>query len=370
MSENSLSRRIFVTAAGVAPAAAQSVSGTRQPVVTATYLQSNVKAQQDPLKIVTMYQFEPHEVSTIQAATKAAKVEIIHCATREEFRAKLKDAEVVYGDIKSAELDLAPKLKWIQTGGAGMEGVLDDGHRKSPVVMTNYARTFAHGISETAMGLLLALTRGLVKYYMPQFYKHTMNPVGTVKSDHHVELAGKTMGIVGMGGIGSMIARRAHCGFDMRVVATDAKPMPKPEYVAELHDPSWFMEMVPQVDVLVAAAPHTKVTEGMFNEKVFRSMKKTAYFLAMSRGKLFDDMALVKALKGGWIAGAGLDVFPQEPPPSNHPIFECENVIMSAHTSGWSPDRQVRLIALFADNVRRYVEGQALVNVVDKAAGY
>lgn len=370
MSDNPVSRRLFVTAAGAAPAAAQAVSGERRPVVTATNLQSNVKAQQDPLKIVTMYEFGADEIRTIQAATKAARVEIIHCSTREEFRSRLKEAEVVYGDIKSAELDLAPKLKWIQTGGAGMEGVLDEGHRKSPVVMTNYARTFAHGISETAMGLLLALTRGLVKYYMPQFYKRSMKPVGTVKSDHHVELAGKTMGIVGLGGIGSMIARRAHCGFDMRVVATDAKPLPKPEYVAELHDPSWFEEMVPQVDVLVAAAPHTKATERMFNEQVFRRMKKTAYFLAMSRGKLFDDMALVKALKEGWIAGAGLDVFPQEPPPSNHPIFDCENVIMSAHTSGWSPDRQVRLIALFAESVRRYVEGQPLINVVDKAAGY
>jgi phosphoglycerate dehydrogenase-like enzyme len=156
----------------------------------------------------------------------------------------------------------------------------------------------------------------------------------------------------------------------MRIIATDAKPLPKPEYVAELHDPSWFMEMVPQVDVLVAAAPHTKQTERMFNEKVFRSMKKTAYFLAMSRGMLFDDMALVRALKEGWIAGAGLDVFPQEPPPSTHPIFDCANVVMTAHTSGWSPDRQIRLIDLFAENVRRYAGGIPLINVVDKLKGY
>jgi phosphoglycerate dehydrogenase-like enzyme len=81
-------------------------------------------------------------------------------------------------------------------------------------------------------------------------------------------------------------------------------------------------------------------------------------------------MALVKALQEGWIAGAGLDVFPQEPPPAGHPIFDCPNVVMSAHTSGWSPDRQVRLIALFADNVRRYALGLPLINVVDKQRGY
>jgi phosphoglycerate dehydrogenase-like enzyme len=108
----------------------------------------------------------------------------------------------------------------------------------------------------------------------------------------------------------------------------------------------------------------------MFNEEVFRRMKKTAYFLALSRGKLFDDMALVRALKEGWIAGAGLDVFPQEPPPPEHPIFDCPNVVMTMHTSGWSPDRQVRLIELFAENVRRYAAGLPLVNVVDKQRGY
>lgn len=99
-------------------------------------------------------------------------------------------------------------------------------------------------------------------------------------------------------------------------------------------------------------------------------MKPTAYFMAMSRGKLFDDMALVKALREGWIAGAGLDVFPQEPPPQDHPIFGFSNVVMTAHTSGWSPDRQIRLIDFFAENVRRYANGLPLVNVVDKQDGY
>jgi phosphoglycerate dehydrogenase-like enzyme len=337
--------------------------------VATPFPQTDLRAQGDPIRIVTMYEFEPHEMQKIQAAAPGKRVEILFCKSREEFRSKLREADVVYGGIGGADLDYAPKLKWVQSGGAGVEG-MDEKMRQSPVVMTNYARTFAHGISETGIGLLLCLTRGISKYYMPQFYKRTMNPVGTVKSDHHTELVGRTMGIVGMGGIGSMLARRAYYGFDMRIVATDAKPLPKPEYVAELHDPSWFPTMVPQVDVLVAAAPHSKQTERMFDEKVFRSMKKTAHFLALSRGKLFDDMALVKALKEGWIAGAGLDVFPQEPPPSTHPIFDCPNVVMTAHTSGWSPDRQVPLIDLFADNVRRYASGIPLVNVVDKLKGY
>lgn len=326
-------------------------------------------ARSGPLKIVTMYKFDPAEVEKI-AAGSAVPVEIRICNSPQEFREQLRDAEVVYGGIRGADLDYAPKLKWLQSGGAGMEGT-DPKVMQSPLAITNYARTFAPGISETAIGLLLALSRGLVKHYLPQFYlKKTMASVGTPKSDHHVELVGRTMGIVGMGGIGSAIARRAYYGLDMRIVATDAKPMPKPDYVEELHDPSYFMKMVPLVDVLVCAAPHTKITERMFNEKVFRSMKKTAYFIAMSRGMLFDENALVKALKEGWIAGAGLDVFPTEPVPPGHPIFECDNVIMSAHSSGWSPDRQVRLIDVFAENVRRYTSGLPMMNVVDKEKGY
>jgi len=358
----------MLTAAGGAPLAA-AAAGTRQPVVVSPYAQVTMTPSNDPIKIATSYKFEPAEVEKIQAATPV-KIELLVSNSPEEFRRNLREAEVVYGGVRAADLDYAPKLKWVQSGGAGVEG-MEEKVRKHPFVMTNYARTFAPGISETAMGLLLCLTRGIAKYYMPQFYKdRTMKPVGTVKSDHHTELVGRTMGIVGMGGIGTALARRAHYGFDMRIVGIDAKPIPKLEYVAELHDPSYFSKMVPQVDVLVAAAPHTPKTERMFNEQVFRSMKKTAHFLAMSRGMLFDDMALVRALKEGWIAGAGLDVFPQEPPPSNHPIFDCPNVVMSAHSSGWSPDRQVRLIDLFADNVRRYASGLPLTNVVDKEAGY
>ena len=360
MPKQPFSRRAFVTAASALQVLnaqqqqPQAAAGTRMP--------------NDPIKVVTMYKFEPHEIEKIQKAVTAAKVDIQICATREEYRAKLREAEVVYGNLAGADLDFAPKVKWVQWASAGVEG-MDDAMKVHPAVVTNYARTFAHGISETAMALLLSLSRGITQHYHPAFTKRQMVAVGSARSNHHRELTGLTMGIVGFGGIGSMIARRAYFGFDMKIVATDAKPLPAPHYV-ELHEAAYFAKMVPQVDVLVCAAPSTPTTRRMFNEPVFRAMKKSAYFIAMSRGDLFDDMALVKALKEGWIAGAGLDVFPQEPPPSTHPIFDCNNVVMTAHTSGWSTNRQVRLIDVFADNVRRYSEGSPLVNVVDKPKGY
>ncbi len=329
---------------------------------------STAKAEGSPLRVVSFSALRPAEIAVLKAAVPS--LEYSYCSWRDADRAsKVRDAEVIIGEPSGDILKAAPKLKWVQYGGAGMEG-LDPELRDSPIVVTNCARIFAPGITETGMGMLLSLTRGISKYYMPQFAKHQMRPVGTPQSNDYSELGGKTMVIAGFGGIGSTMARRAHYGFDMRVLATDAKPLAKPEYLAELHDPTAFEKLVPQADVLVTAAPLTQQTRRMVNDRVLRSMKKTAYYLALSRGGLFDDMALVSALKEGRIAGAGLDVFPVEPPPSDHPIFDCPNVVMTAHTSGWGPERQARLIDFYAENLRRYSEGLPLINVVDKQRGY
>jgi phosphoglycerate dehydrogenase-like enzyme len=317
--------------------------------------------------IVTEFPFTPEEVRQIVAAGR--NVDLVLCQDHAEFLSKVAEAEVIYGNVDAEVLARSKKLRWLQAGSAGVE-TMAMSMKASPVLVTNYAGTFAPGISETAMAMLISLARGINRWYVPQFLARKWDPLGTVKSGHHVEISGRTMGIVGLGGIGLAVARRAHYGFDMKILAVDARAVPTPHFVGELRDPGWLMEMVPQVDVLVGAAPHTPSTDKIFNERVFRAMKKTAYFLCLSRGKLFDDLALVKALKEGWIAGAGLDVFPQEPPSSDHPIYDCPNVIMTMHTSGWSPDRQKRLIALFAENIRRYASGVPLLNVVDKEKGY
>ena len=219
----SVSRRSFL---GTVPAAAAA------QVVVDPITRGDLKKPQGPIRIAAMSEFSPEEIQKIESA--APDVKVLVSKTPAEFRANLREADVVYGNLRGGDLDYAPKLKWLQAGGAGMEG-MDDGIRKSSLVVTNMARIFAPGISETAMGLLLSLTRGISTYYIPQFNKRQMNPVGTVKSPDHIELGGKTMGIVGMGGIGSWVARRAHNGFDMNIIATDAKPVPKPEYVSERH---------------------------------------------------------------------------------------------------------------------------------------
>jgi phosphoglycerate dehydrogenase-like enzyme len=289
----------------------------------------------------------------------------------DELNSLLPEVDVVVGAINAEMLAKARNLKWMQHTEAGVENVLFPELVKSPVVVTNMARMFAPCISETAIGMLLALSRGLNNYFIPEFPQRKFFPRGQISQAHDlVEVDGMTMGVAGMGGIGSATAKRAHDGFNMRILATDAKPMVKPIFVDTLREPGWLMEMVPQVDVLVNAAPSTKETKEMFNENVFRAMKKTAYFLSLSRGANVDQPALVRALKEGWIAGAGLDVVTPEPLPPESSLWDCPNTILTCHTSGFSAQRRIRQMGMIAENVRRYANGLPLMNVVDKELGY
>jgi phosphoglycerate dehydrogenase-like enzyme len=353
---------LFLSAVAAAPAAPVLVASDRIAVfdpppgrvriVTAT-----------ASSVVPPPSYTPAEVQQIESQGKDVKITI--AANRDELNQLLPEADVIFGAVNAEMLAKAKNLRWMQATEAGMERLLFPELIKSSVVVTNMARMFAPAISETAIGMLLSLTRGLNKYYFPQFQKRTFN-----SERHLVEVDGMTMGIVGMGGIGQSTAVRAHYGFNMRILATDAKPMAKPLFVDTLREPVWLMEMVPQADILVSAAPCTKETEGMFNEKVFRAMKKTAYFINLSRGALVEENSLVRALKEGWIAGAGLDPTRDEPLPSSHPYWDCPNLILTCHSAGFSPQRQIRMVGLLAENVRRYSGGLPLMNVVDKQRGY
>ena len=354
-----VSRRLFLSSAAAAPAMAVSdriaefvPAPDRIRILTAV-TQSVVPAPQ----------YNAAEVKQITSQGK--NVELILPKTADEMNKALAEVDVVFGALNADMLARAKNLRWLQATEAGVDRLLFPDLVKSNVVVTNMARTFAPAISETAISMLLALTRGLVQYYIPQFQKRTWNSVREL-----VEIDGMTAGIVGMGGIGQFVASKLHYGFNMKILATDAQPMAKPLFVDTLREPGWFMEMVPQVDVLVGAAPATPQTANMFNEKVFRSMKKTAYFLGLSRGTLTDEDALARALKEGWIAGAGLDVAKTEPLPSSSPLWDCPNLVITCHTAGFAPQRRIRLMGLLAENVRRYSSGLPLMNVVDKQRGY
>jgi phosphoglycerate dehydrogenase-like enzyme len=278
------------------------------------------------------------------------------------------DAEVVIGNVDPSMLQRAKKLKWVQVLHAGVENMPRE-MIVHPLVLTNMQKIFAPVIAESAIALLLSLTRGLVQFALPNFQqkKWVGRPPDDIELD---DLYNKTIGIVGMGGIGSETARRLHYGFNMRVLATDAKPMHKPDFVEELHDPTWFMEMVPKVDVLMSAAPLTRETREMFNDDVFNKMKSSSYFINMSRGGLVKQDSLIEALKSKKIRGAGLDVVTPEPLPADNPLWTCPNLVITAHNSTVADSRYGRMFGLVMENVRRYSLGWPLMNVVDKEKGY
>jgi phosphoglycerate dehydrogenase-like enzyme len=284
--------------------------------------------------------------------------------SEDAFHGELADAHVIFGGFSREDFAAAKQLRWIQWGAAGVEEILWPELVESPVVLTNMQRIYAPVISETAIALMLALARGIPRYSLQtaQHQWHTLDGLN--------EISGMTLGLVGLGGIGTETARRAHFGFGMTVLAVDPKPIPKPEFVAELHSLDWLMEMASRADILMSATPHTPLSEGMLNESVFRAMKKSAYFVNVSRGKVVNTPDLIRALKEGRIAGAGLDVAYKEPLPPDDELWTAPNIIITCHTSGWSPKVQARRHELFAENVRRYMSGLPLLNVVDKQRGY
>jgi phosphoglycerate dehydrogenase-like enzyme len=364
MSNDSISRRNFMAGLAVAGTAGATADANPDAVVVPNYPLVDTKPSSAPIKIVCAERLTKDEVEKIRSAGK--NVDLVMLGNRSELKDKAADAECILGVVDRETMMNAKNLKWVQTWAAGVESLPKE-LMEHPCALTNMQRVFAPVIAESALGLLLSLTRGLAQSSIPAFKEHKWATRENVPLE---DLYGKTMGIVGLGGIGTETARRAHYGFSLKILAVDPKPLPRPEFVAELREPGWLMEMVPQVDVLMSAAPLTKETRLMFNESIFRKMKPTSYFINVSRGGLVDQDALAKALHEKWIRGAGLDVTTPEPLPAENPLWNCPNLVITPHNSGGAPIRQVRLIGLVAENVRRYSHGLPLLNVVDKVRGY
>ena len=355
------SRRNFISAVGVTGAATVANLSPLQSLAGIPH-HEEIPAPDRVIKMISTINLSAKEQEKIRSVSKNIDLQIV-----DNVGAASDDAEVVIGDVDAATLQRLKKLKWVQVWHAGVENMPKE-MITHPVVLTNMQKVLGPVIAETAIAMLLGLTRGLVQTSVPNFHKKKWAgvPDDVVLDD----LYHKTIAIVGMGGIGSETARRLHYGFNMRVIATDAKPMHKPEFVDELHDPSWLMEMVPQADVLMSAAPLTKQTKEMFNAEVFGKMKSNAYFINVSRGGLVQQSALIDALKNKKIRGAGLDVATPEPLPADHALWTCPNLVITPHNSSVADVRNQRMLALAVENVRRYTLGLPLMNVVDKEKGY
>jgi phosphoglycerate dehydrogenase-like enzyme len=279
---------------------------------------------------------------------------------------EIADADALIAFRANADLiRAAKKLKWIQVPYAGVEQWLAVPEVKdSPIELTNCNIIPGPNIADHAFAMLLALTRGLVKT-IPAQARQEWNRAEMGR----IELQGRTALIVGVGGIGMQIAQRAK-GFGMRVIGVDPKDMPMTMLVDEWAPPDRLDAVLPQADVVFVSAPDTAQSRGMFNRERFQSMKQGAYFIAVSRGKLYSPAALVEALDSRRLAGAGLDVTDPEPLPKEHPLWKFDNVVITPHIATQSDRMAERTEALIVDNWKRFLAGEPLRHKVDKQKGY
>jgi phosphoglycerate dehydrogenase-like enzyme len=283
--------------------------------------------------------------------------------------------EVIYCFTPPRDLSRAPKLSWVQLHSAGVDHLHGHPIWGTHVIVTTTSGIHAVPIGEDVFALLLALARKVPR--MVRLQERAEWPRNRSEVLSGLELRGKTIGIVGYGSIGREVARIAKYGFSMRVLAmrrTMNTPRrrynepgvgdPEGRIPEQWYTPSEVTEMVRACDVVVLAAPATSETHNLIGEGQLRAMKPHALLLNVARGELIDERALVTALKEGWIAGAGLDAFAVEPLPRGSQLWHMENVIVSPHVSGLTGKYDERATALFAENLKRYLDGLPLLNVV------
>lgn len=281
---------------------------------------------------------------------------------------ELRDAEVLIGYHASFEMSEAPRLRWLQLSSDGADHLLGAPIMRSDVIVTN-SRVFATPIAEYTFASILSWSYGFPRM-QDRFQRQRVYPKDQWAEYRSAEIAGRILAIVGYGAIGHRIATLGRA-FEMNVIATRRSATARShEDGVEIYPAAQLCDMLARADVVVVCLPLTGDTAGLIGEAELRAMKPTAYLVSVGRGKVIDENALLRALREGWIGGAGLDVFAQRPLPPDSPFFDLPNVIMTPHMSGVSDGYERRGAALFRENLRRYLAGLELVNVVDKQHGY
>jgi phosphoglycerate dehydrogenase-like enzyme len=322
------------------------------------------------LNVVSTFRFS----SASQQALSEAAGAPVHCVTtHQELAASLAGADVMCGDdIPANWRALAPKLRWLQYPGAGVDGLkatglLDAG---SGLTITTAAGIHATTICEYVFGSML-----MFNWNWPQMVRLQDRHVWARSASWYKlgrrELIGQTLGIVGMGNIGRQIAKLGRA-FGMRVLGM-RRSMVSGQVDADIDayiPPERLHELLGQSDYVVLAVPLTQTTEKLIGEAELRVMRPNAYLVNIARGRVVDEQALIRALNEGWIAGAGLDVTEEEPLPSDSPLYSMQNVILTPHISGNSIYYEKRLAVLFADNLRRFRAGEPLINRYEAERGY
>jgi phosphoglycerate dehydrogenase-like enzyme len=275
------------------------------------------------------------------------------------------DAEAAFGTIAPSVLGAASKLRWLQAPQAAPPaGYYTRELIEHPVVVTNFREIYNDHIGAHIMAFVLAFARGL-HLYLPRQLRREWRPEGR-EGDGVIHLPDATALIVGVGGIGAETARLC-AAFGMHVMGVDARRRDAPPGVVKLDGPDALDSLLPLADFVILTVPHTPETEGFMHRGRFARMKRGAFFINIGRGLTTRLDDLVAALRAGELAGAALDVFEQEPLPADHPLWTLPNVLITPHTAGHGPYLDERRFEVLLDNARRFLAGEPLRNVVDKA---
>ncbi len=327
---------------------------------------SPTKAEKDwkaPRRIVVPAGLMPAKIAELKRV--APEVEFIPAKTATDAAKVVGDADAVIGFCTPEIIKAGKNLRWVQVGSAGVDMFLTPELISSKIALTNTQRVYGPNVADQAFALLLTLTRGLREVLPTEVAEQAwLKPKG-----QQTELHGKTMLVVGLGGVGTQVARRGHA-FGMRVIGIDPKDMEAPDFLFGLQKPDKLLELLPKADVVVLACPLTAETKGLIGSQQLKAMKPSTYLINIARGPIVQTPALVEALEKKQIAGAGLDVTDPEPLPDRHPLWKLSNCVISPHIGGQSPDALDRQWRLWRENVRRFAAGEPLLCVVDKQKGY
>ena len=314
------------------------------------------------MKILINTEITSEHRQQIEAVSE--QLHIIEAQNSAEALRNIGDTDVVFGGFNRTLFENAKQLKWVQVLSAGVDGLLFPEFVQSDVVLTSAKGFVGPHLADQAWALILGLLRGIGRSVRERTWDNRMSiRLATW------ELSERTLGIVGLGGTGIDVARRAQ-GFDMRTIAVDPETVDAPSFVHEVWQMNRFHELLAQSDVVAICAPLTPETHGMFNDAAFQAMQSHALLVNVTRGKIVDGPALLRALNNGSIGGAGLDVTPEEPLPTDSPLWDMPNVIITPHVAGGSPIRLDRTVGLFCDNLERILVGKPLLSVIDKEKGY
>jgi phosphoglycerate dehydrogenase-like enzyme len=324
------------------------------------------RAAWTPPRKVLVWNRAPQLLSTLQSA--APGVELIPAANQAEAVKLVADADAVIGFCSEEVLEAGPRIRWVQVFGAGVEKCVSiPALRERGVLLTNMQRVAGPVMAEHVVAMMLAFARGL-QFFIPERAagRWTDEPPSSVRM---VTIEGKNVLVVGLGGIGTEIARRAHA-LGMRVTATRASGREGPEFVSYVGLPDELHKLAADADFIVNTTPLTPQTTGIFNAAFFAAAKPGAYFFNVGRGGSVVEADLVAALESGRIAGAGLDVTEPEPLPATSALWKMQNVIITPHVSSDSDLGLDARVAVIRENLRRYVAGERMLSEVDLGKGY